>query len=61
MDQRIADVGLTEAANVKSEALSGGMRRRLSIAMSLVGSAHVVFLDEPTTGPWNVGVGGGVR
>jgi ABC-2 type transport system ATP-binding protein len=42
--------GLTEAADRKVSTYSGGMRRRLDIAMSLVGKAQVVFLDEPTAG-----------
>jgi ABC-2 type transport system ATP-binding protein len=42
--------GLTEAADRKASTYSGGMRRRLDIAMSLIGSPQVIFLDEPTTG-----------
>ncbi len=42
--------GLTEAANRKVSAYSGGMRRRLDLAMSLVGKPQIIFLDEPTTG-----------
>lgn len=42
--------GLTEAANRKVSTYSGGMRRRLDIAMSLVGKPQLIFLDEPTTG-----------
>ena len=42
--------GLTDAAARKVGTYSGGMRRRLDIAMSLVGNPAVVFLDEPTTG-----------
>lgn len=41
---------LTEAAGRKVATYSGGMRRRLDIAMSLIGDPPVVFLDEPTTG-----------
>lgn len=41
---------LTEAADRRLATFSGGMRRRLDIAMSLVGDAPIVFFDEPTTG-----------
>jgi ABC-2 type transport system ATP-binding protein len=41
---------LTEAADRRLLTFSGGMRRRLDIAMSLVGDSPIVFLDEPTTG-----------
>ena len=42
--------GLEEAADRRVSTFSGGMRRRLDIAMSLIGSPAVIFLDEPTTG-----------
>ena len=42
--------GLTDAADRRVSTYSGGMRRRLDIAMSLVGKPPVIFLDEPTTG-----------
>ncbi|WP_420111771.1 ABC transporter ATP-binding protein [Pseudactinotalea sp.] len=41
---------LTDAGNRKVATYSGGMRRRLDIAMSLIGDPPVIFLDEPTTG-----------
>jgi ABC-2 type transport system ATP-binding protein len=41
---------LTDAADRRVTTFSGGMRRRLDIAMSLIGSPPVIFLDEPTTG-----------
>ena len=52
---RIADdllqrFGLTDAAARRVSTYSGGMRRRLDIAMSLIGNPPVIFLDEPTTG-----------
>ena len=52
---RIADdllrrFALTEAAARKVATYSGGMRRRLDIAMSFIGTPPVIFLDEPTTG-----------
>ncbi len=43
-------VGLTGAADRKAGTFSGGMRRRLDLALSLVHSPRIVFLDEPTTG-----------
>ena len=42
--------GLAEAANRRVSTYSGGMRRRLDIAMSLIGKPQLIFLDEPTTG-----------
>ncbi|MGV3526603.1 MAG: ABC transporter ATP-binding protein [Candidatus Sericytochromatia bacterium] len=42
--------GLSEAAERRVSSYSGGMRRRLDIAMSLVGELPICFLDEPTTG-----------
>ncbi|MFA6057504.1 MAG: ATP-binding cassette domain-containing protein [Taibaiella sp.] len=42
--------GLADAADRRASTYSGGMRRRLDIAMSLVGNAQLIFLDEPTTG-----------
>lgn len=42
--------GLSDAADRRVGTYSGGMRRRLDIAMSLLGDPNVIFLDEPTTG-----------
>ncbi|MFI2739708.1 ATP-binding cassette domain-containing protein [Streptomyces sp. NPDC018711] len=41
---------LTEAAQKPASTYSGGMKRRLDIAMTLIGSPRIIFLDEPTTG-----------
>ena len=49
-DDLLARFSLTDAATRKVSTYSGGMRRRLDIAMSLVGNPPVIFLDEPTTG-----------
>ena len=49
-DDLLARFSLTDAADRKVATYSGGMRRRLDIAMSLIGDPPVVFLDEPTTG-----------
>jgi ABC-2 type transport system ATP-binding protein len=43
-------VGLEEKADAKPRTLSGGQRRRLDVALAVVGSPELVFLDEPTTG-----------
>ena len=49
-DDLLARFSLTDAGGRRASTYSGGMRRRLDIAMSLIGSPPVVFLDEPTTG-----------
>ncbi|KAG9393055.1 ABC transporter [Carpediemonas membranifera] len=50
VSRRIADVNLEDHSRSRVAAFSGGMRRRLSIAISLIGSPRLIFLDEPTTG-----------
>ncbi len=49
-DGLLARFQLTDAAQRRVSAYSGGMRRRLDIAMSLIGNPPVIFLDEPTIG-----------
>jgi ABC-2 type transport system ATP-binding protein len=49
-DDLLERFSLTDAGARRSSTYSGGMRRRLDIAMSLVGNPPVIFLDEPTTG-----------
>ena len=49
-DELLAAVGLEDKADAKPRTLSGGMRRRLDVALAVVGSPELVFLDEPTTG-----------
>ncbi len=49
-DEMIEKFGLTEIAKSKAKTLSGGWQRRLSIAMALISSPQILFLDEPTLG-----------
>jgi len=49
-DELLARFSLTDAGGRRAGTYSGGMRRRLDIAMSLIGEPPVIFLDEPTTG-----------
>src|SRR5438309_11096228 len=49
-DELLDRVGLTEAADRKVKGYSGGMKRRLDLALALVHRPRVLFLDEPTTG-----------
>lgn len=49
-DDLLNRLSLTDAADRRASTYSGGMRRRLDIAMSLVGKPQLIFLDEPTTG-----------
>jgi ABC-2 type transport system ATP-binding protein len=49
-DALLERVGLTQAADRKVKGYSGGMKRRLDLALALVHSPRILFLDEPTTG-----------
>jgi ABC-2 type transport system ATP-binding protein len=49
-DEVLELVGLTEKARVRGQALSGGQRRRLDVALGIVGRPTLLFLDDPTTG-----------
>lgn len=50
IDDLIERFGMRDFIDRKVGTYSGGMKRRLDIAMSLIGDAHIIFLDEPTTG-----------
>ena len=49
-DEVIATVGLTDSAGQRARTLSGGQRRRLDVALGILGRPELLFLDEPTTG-----------
>lgn len=49
-DELINRFGMSEAADRRVSTYSGGMKRRIDVAMSLVGNPKIIFLDEPTTG-----------
>jgi ABC-type multidrug transport system ATPase subunit len=49
--QLLEQVKLTEAGNVRAGSYSGGMKRRLSVAIALIGDPKIVYLDEPVRTP----------
>ena len=50
VDNKLVEVGLTEKKDCFATELSGGQKRKLSVAIALIGGSKVVFLDEPTSG-----------
>ena len=47
---KLIDVNLWDVANAQIRTFSGGMKRRLSVAISGIGDPRIVIMDEPTTG-----------
>lgn len=49
-NKRLKEVGLLDSANLAVGKYSGGMRRRMSVALSTIGEPKIILMDEPTTG-----------
>jgi len=50
IDKAIRDMDLIDYTNIRANVLSGGNKRKLSVAIALIGNPPLVFLDEPSTG-----------
>ncbi len=50
VNQMIVDLQLADKRSIQAKKLSGGMKRKLSVGIALVGQSEVVILDEPTSG-----------
>jgi len=48
--ERLGEVGLKDAGTLMVGKYSGGMRRRISVALSTMGDPDIILMDEPTTG-----------
>ncbi len=49
-EELLRSVGLYDVRNARAASFSGGMKRRLSVAISAIGDPKIMFMDEPTTG-----------
>jgi len=49
-NKRLKEVGLLDSSNLQVGKYSGGMRRRMSVALSSIGDPKIILMDEPTTG-----------
>ena len=50
VNRMIADLQLADKRNILAKKLSGGMKRKLSVGIALIGQSEIVILDEPTSG-----------